>query len=76
MSGWPDIGKLGREVDVAEGNLRGRFTSNVGKVTAPAEELRQNLQAAPSNQLLLAAVHLTRDTSLLDLYEDQVVGTR
>jgi 4-hydroxyacetophenone monooxygenase len=74
MSGWPDIGKLGREVDVAEGNLRGRFTSNVGKVTAPAEELRQNLQAAPSNQLLLAAVHVTRDTSLLDLYEDQVVG--
>jgi 4-hydroxyacetophenone monooxygenase len=59
---------------MSEGNLRARFTSNVGKVTVPAEELREHLQAAPSNQLLLAAVHVTRDTSLLDRYEDRVVG--
>jgi hypothetical protein len=45
---------------MSEGNLRARFTSNVGKVTAPAGELREHLQAAPSNQLLLAAVHVTR----------------
>ena len=59
---------------MSEGNLRARFTSNVGKVTAPAGELREHLQAAPSNQLLLAAVHVTRDTSLLDRYGDRVVG--
>ena len=59
---------------MTEGNLRARFTSNVGKITAPAEELREHLRAAPSNQLLLVAVHVTRDTSLLDRYEDRVVG--
>jgi hypothetical protein len=30
---------------MSEGNLRARFTSNVGKVTAPAGELREHLQA-------------------------------
>ena len=58
----------------AEGNLRARFTNQVRKVTAPAEELREHLRAAPSNQLLLSAVHVTGDTSLLDRYADKVGG--
>jgi 4-hydroxyacetophenone monooxygenase len=59
---------------MSEGNLRARFTHHVRKAVRPAAELREHLQAAPSNQLLLSAVHVTRDTSLLDRYADKVVG--
>jgi hypothetical protein len=57
---------------MSDGKLRARFTTNVGKVTVPAEELREHLPTAAGNQLLLAAVHVTGDTSLLDRYADRV----
>ena len=60
---------------MSEGNLRARFTHQVRKATVPAAELREHLQAAPSNLLLLSAVHVTGDTSLLDRYADKVGGS-
>jgi 4-hydroxyacetophenone monooxygenase len=59
---------------MSEGSLRARFTHQVRKATVPAAELREHLRAAPSNQLLLSAVHVTGDASLLDRYADKVGG--
>lgn len=59
---------------MSQGNLRGHFTHHVRKSVRPEAELRTHLRAAASNQLLLAAVHVTRDPSLLDRYEDKVAG--
>jgi 4-hydroxyacetophenone monooxygenase len=59
---------------MSEGSLRARFTHQVRKATVPAAELREHLRAAPSNQLLLSAVHVTGDASLLDRYADRVGG--
>jgi 4-hydroxyacetophenone monooxygenase len=59
---------------MSEGDLRARFTHHVRKAVQSAAELREHLQAAPGNHLLLSAVHVTRDTSLLDRYADKVVG--
>jgi 4-hydroxyacetophenone monooxygenase len=59
---------------MSEGSLRARFTHQVRKSTVPAAELREHLPAAPSNQLLLSAVHVTGDASLLDRYADRVGG--
>ena len=59
---------------MSEGNLRARFTHQVRKAVLSAAELQAHLQAAPSNQLLLSAVHVTGDSSLLDRYADKVGG--
>ena len=59
---------------MSDGNLRARFTHHVRKTALSAAELRKHLQVAPSNQLLLTAVHVTQDASLLDRYADKVGG--
>jgi hypothetical protein len=57
---------------VSRGNLRSRFTHDVKKAVVPAAEFREHLRTAPGNQLLLSAVHATRDTLLLDRYENRM----
>lgn len=55
-----------------DGFLRAQFTHNVAASTVDDGELRRHLAAADSVALLLTAVHVTGDTSLLDRYGDQV----
>jgi hypothetical protein len=51
---------------MSEGSLRSRFTHNVAMSVVGEDELRKHLQAADCVYLLLSAVHVTRDASLLD----------
>jgi len=55
-----------------EGSIRSRMTHQVPKVLLPEDDLRHHLRAAEPALLLLCAVHVTRDLSLLDRYADQV----
>ena len=57
---------------MSEGSLRSRFTHNVAKSVVGEDELREHLRAADCVYLLLSAVHVTRDASLLDRYAGQV----
>jgi cation diffusion facilitator CzcD-associated flavoprotein CzcO len=57
---------------MSEESLRSRFTHNVAKSVVGEDELRKHLQAADCVYLLLSAVHVTRDASLLDRYAGQV----
>lgn len=49
-----------------------RFTHNAGKSVLAEHDLRKHLAGADPVMLLLSAVHVTRDTSLLDTYGDKV----
>lgn len=54
------------------GSLRSRFTHHVGKSVVREDDLRTHLEAADTVSLLLSAVHVTRDASLLERYGDKV----
>jgi cation diffusion facilitator CzcD-associated flavoprotein CzcO len=51
-----------------QGSIRHRFTHQVEPSVVSAEELRAHTAAAQNWQLLLSAVHVTGDVSLLDRY--------
>lgn len=55
-----------------QGKLRPQFTHNVAKSVVSDEELALHLQACDTPQLLLTAIHITGDASLLDRYADRV----
>ena len=57
---------------MSEGSLRPRFTHNVARSVVREDELRKHLEAADCAYLLLCAVHVTRDASLLDRYGRKV----
>ncbi|GGF42062.1 flavin-containing monooxygenase [Subtercola lobariae] len=57
---------------MSEGNLRAQFTHHVKKSVVSADELRRHARAAQTNQLLLVAVHVTGDVSLLDRYAGRI----
>jgi 4-hydroxyacetophenone monooxygenase len=57
---------------MAPGNLRSHFTHHVPKSVLDEAELRTHLQAADTTQLLLSAVHVTRDLSLLERYAGRI----
>lgn len=57
---------------MSQGNIRERFTHHVRKSVVDEGELRDHLVAASGPLLLLTAVHVTGDVSLLDRYADQV----
>ena len=58
--------------DLEDRNVRARMTHRVRKSVVSEAELRQHLQAADARQLLLCAVHITGDASLLDRYGDNL----
>jgi 4-hydroxyacetophenone monooxygenase len=53
-------------------SIRSRMTHHVQKLVLPEDELRTHLAAAEPPLLLLCAVHITGDRSLLDRYGDRV----
>ncbi|MFI9382116.1 flavin-containing monooxygenase [Kutzneria sp. NPDC052558] len=53
-------------------SIRSRFTHNVEKSVVHGDVLRRRLDAAETVNLLLSAVHVTGDTTLLDRYGDRV----
>lgn len=55
-----------------DGSIRSRMTHRARQAVLPEDELRHHLRAAEPALLLLCAVHVTRDRSLLDRYGDQV----
>ena len=59
-----------------DGNLRSRFTHNVPTSVIVEAELRAHLPAVDPPLLLLCAIHVTGDTSLLDRFADKVGSPR
>jgi 4-hydroxyacetophenone monooxygenase len=57
---------------MSQGRLRSRFTHHVQKSVVDEAELRAHLEAADTLYLLLSAVHVTRDPTLLDQYADKI----
>jgi 4-hydroxyacetophenone monooxygenase len=57
---------------MSQGRLRSRFTHHVQKSVLDEAELRAHLEAADTLYLLLSAVHVTRDPTLLDQYADKI----
>jgi 4-hydroxyacetophenone monooxygenase len=55
-------------------DLRSQFTHNVKKSVVSRDEFLQHIAAAQTHQLLLVAVHVTADLTLLDRYESRVGG--
>ena len=56
------------------GKFRSRYTHNVPRSVVSAEELRKHVIVAPTYQLLLSAIHVKADPTLLDRYADRVGG--
>ncbi|WP_166903555.1 hypothetical protein [Mycobacterium sp. DL440] len=61
---------------MSDGNLRWRFTHNVPTSVVTEADLREHLPAVDTPLLLLCAVHMTGDRSLLDRFADKVGGPR
>ncbi|UFS58740.1 flavin-containing monooxygenase [Subtercola endophyticus] len=57
---------------MSQGAIRSEFTHNVARSVIDAEEFREHAQSASTAQLLLVAVHVTADPTLLDRYENRV----
>jgi hypothetical protein len=57
---------------MSQGSLRPRFTYNVAKSVVREEEVSKHLEAEDWAYLLLCAVHITRDASLLERYGRKV----
>jgi 4-hydroxyacetophenone monooxygenase len=53
-------------------DLRSQFTHNVKKSVVSADDLRTHAAAADTRQLLLVAVHVTADPTLLDRFEGRI----
>src|SRR5580692_2248457 len=61
-----------KEPTMSYGNLRSRFTHNVPLSVHTEAELRAHLPAVDTPLLLVCAVHVTGDSSLLDRFADKV----
>ena len=59
-----------------DGNLRSRFTHNVPTSVVAEAELREHLSAVDTPLLLVCAVQVTGDVSLLDQFADKVGSPR
>jgi len=57
---------------MSDGNLRSRFTHNVPTSVVAEDELRVHLSTVDTPLLLVCAVHVTGDSSLLDRFADKV----
>jgi hypothetical protein len=57
---------------MSDGNLRSRFTHNVSTSVVAEDELRVHLSTVDTPLLLVCAVHVTGDSSLLDRFADKV----
>jgi 4-hydroxyacetophenone monooxygenase len=55
-----------------DGSVRSRMTHRVRRSVIGEADLRQHLQAADARQLLLCAIHVSGDVSLLDRYANKV----
>jgi 4-hydroxyacetophenone monooxygenase len=65
-----------KEPTMSYGNLRSRFTHNVPLSVHTEAELRAHLPAVDTPLLLVCAVHVTGDSSLLDRFADKVGSPR
>jgi 4-hydroxyacetophenone monooxygenase len=59
---------------LAGADVRNQYTHNVPQTHVSAEEFRKHVVVAPTYQLLLSAVHVTGNPSLLDSFQDRVGG--
>src|ERR1700712_4901605 len=60
-----------KELTVSHGNLRSRFTHNVATSVVTETELREHLCAVDTPVLLVCAVAVAGDLSLLDQFADK-----
>ena len=60
---------------MGQSHLRDKFTHRIPKSVVQADELREHLRDSPTVLLLLCAVHVTGDITLLDQYVHRIGST-